>query len=662
MAKYNFGRNVPPHERSAVFWYQPDVLLKAARELLSSLDMLRNRDLRESYVLPLTVTDLSKGRDDAFWFDFIADTGDGGNATYAVAHAALEDSMCDLSRGELLLFGGDLAYPGASPEEYRYRFIEMFEGAIPVTASGKVREQPFHIAALAQNHDWMDSAATFSRYFIRDKHSHQFLGAHVLQQQSYFCVKLPYGWWAIGLDFALTHDLDHDQYQAFAHLAKDGKIPTNSGVYDEHKIGKNDSVILIYPEPYWTRSIGDGADIGRPKRYQRLEGLLGERIKIRLAGDLHHYMRWTSDKSGQLITCGTGGAFTHPTHTKPSTDQIVARTIPSIDSIPSGNGEAALLVGHEDGNKKFPSDSFTRLEKSVYPPAEASKKRAINNWCALFEWKDTWATKNEPWWKFWKSWTGNRGFAVLIGVLYLFNAYLNSVPFIRSFNLDGFKPMEQFLPGEFFSALLLWLKAMLFSPLGLIINFIMVSVCITMGREIFKEMSSKISCWRRKGLVIIGLLHPALHIFFIFSLQFWIHQAVKIVPIIGQPSAGEPFVSIVYAVVVGIVMFFSGMYVGTLIFGGYLALISRFGYMTNNGYSALRIQDYKGFLRFKLAANGTLSGHFIAIDRVPRKWTTAGNDEQPVWEANDSEATAPRIHDSFTIPVNHDPTSGRDSN
>ena len=48
--------------------------------------------------------------------------------------------------------------------------------------------------------------------------------------------------------------------------------------------------------------------------------------------------------------------------------------------------------------------------------------------------------------------------------------------------------------------------------------------------------------------------------------------------------------------------------------------MSRFGYLTNNGYSALGIEDFKGFLRFKVAADATLHAHFVAIDRVPRLW------------------------------------------
>lgn len=52
-----------------------------------------------------------------FWFDFIADTGDGGNSSYTVAKllaqplikARNNGSTRSLPRGQLLLIGGDLA-------------------------------------------------------------------------------------------------------------------------------------------------------------------------------------------------------------------------------------------------------------------------------------------------------------------------------------------------------------------------------------------------------------------------------------------------------------------------------------------------------------------------------------------------------------------------
>ena len=92
MTSFKFGRDVSPDQRLPVSWYQPDVLWKAAQEILSSTDLMRNRDARESFTLPLTVIDLSDApTEDAFWFDFISDVGDGGNATYEVARQALAD-------------------------------------------------------------------------------------------------------------------------------------------------------------------------------------------------------------------------------------------------------------------------------------------------------------------------------------------------------------------------------------------------------------------------------------------------------------------------------------------------------------------------------------------------------------------------------------------
>lgn len=55
---------------------------------------------------------------DQLWFDFMADTGDGGNSSYSVARLLAQPSLYaldknrlqQLPRGDLLLIGGDLAY------------------------------------------------------------------------------------------------------------------------------------------------------------------------------------------------------------------------------------------------------------------------------------------------------------------------------------------------------------------------------------------------------------------------------------------------------------------------------------------------------------------------------------------------------------------------
>lgn len=54
---------------------------------------------------------------DELWFDFMADTGDGGNSSYSVARLLAQPflsvhsngSLINLPRSNLLLIGGDLA-------------------------------------------------------------------------------------------------------------------------------------------------------------------------------------------------------------------------------------------------------------------------------------------------------------------------------------------------------------------------------------------------------------------------------------------------------------------------------------------------------------------------------------------------------------------------
>lgn len=649
MTKRRFGRNVPPHARPPVAWYQIDVLWTAARDVISSLDQLRNRDLRESYELPLTVIDRSSlDENGEFWFDFIADTGDGGNATYAVASLALKDQLilsmphnvrARLMRGELLLLGGDLAYPGASSAEYRYRFVEMFEAVRNSADPTYVRSRPLTLAALAQNHDWMDSASTFSRYFLRGSDSAPLLGAEIPQRQSYFCAKLPQGWWALGLDFALQGDIDRDQFEQFeALLSAEGLTQEVNGSTITYHIGPQDSVLLVYPEPYWTRAIFDGADPGHPKRYQRLEGLLGQRIRLRLAGDLHHYMRWKNDVHGLLVTCGTGGAFTHPTHTLSTTERIgFARFDANIRIPPEPDSPDAVAIGRTSDKEAYP-DEFDRQEHTVYPNRATSRAQAVRNPLSLL------GRQHGAWGG------GNQTFALLMGLLYWLNAYVTATPFHDSFKPDGFSSMWRMAPENFGLGLLaLWVKAMIFSPLGMIINSLMLAGCVIMGREAATELapgSGRIKRWI--WTTLMGMLHGIAHAIAVFSLQFWLQIGATSILHLDRDGLEQMQPLLLHSLMVGTGMLVGGSIIGALLFGCYLTLMSTAGLLTNNGFSALGIQDFKGFLRFRISADGNLAAYFIALDSVPRHWK--GEQDQtagPIWSPD--KPLEPRLHDTFIL-------------
>lgn len=383
-----FGLDVAPHERKPVAWYALGGLWRVAREQLWSLNLLRNLDRRETFSGDFHSLPVAAGDTGDFWIDFIADTGDGGSATTAVAQALLaprlqaqglpEAHADGLPTARLLVLGGDLAYPGASPAHYQARLIEPFELARPGSGfdDGKL------VVAIPQNHDWMDSLSTFCRYFVNDRKA-GLLRAQAPQTRSYFALALPHGWHLLGFDFALSGDLDRAQFDAFRGLLDSGAIPAGS------------PVLLLYPEPYWTREIGDRSPRGYPKRYQRLEALLmkhGCPIRLRLAGDLHHYVRESLPEAAlgytsELVTCGSGGAFGHPTH---------AREVQQPKFMQIGiDGQAAqtdlrerVFVGRSPGGEPAHDATLEQVhrfsrDKHCYPEPAVSRRRAWLNVVAL---------------------------------------------------------------------------------------------------------------------------------------------------------------------------------------------------------------------------------------------------------------------------------------
>src|SRR5262245_45978307 len=77
----------------------------------------------------------------ALWVDYIADLGDGFEATYAMAYLLARHSLDvrgaeqELPAGQILIFGGDLAYPNATMEEYDNRCIDPYSWAFTADKS-----------------------------------------------------------------------------------------------------------------------------------------------------------------------------------------------------------------------------------------------------------------------------------------------------------------------------------------------------------------------------------------------------------------------------------------------------------------------------------------------------------------------------------------------
>ena len=368
-----------------VGWYDPPQLISTGIQVLISQTLGARVDYRliESFSGPQTVCDFSDAEE--CWFDYVADLGDGWNATYAIARLLaaerlhVADAVSDqveLPRGRFLIMGGDQVYPVASRDQYEERTVAPYASALPAS------EEPHPaLFAIPGNHDWYDGLISFMRLFARPG----WIGGWQTQQKrSYFAIKLPHNWWLWALDYQLESDIDQPQLDFF------------NGVADQMPPGGK--VILVTAEPDWI--------YGHiyHSRYQRniefLEtAVINQRahatLKVAISGDLHHYRRHEAkDGSGtQLITSGGGGAF------------LLGTSGPRVDEIDFGD----------------PPKQFTL--KSEFPDRKLSLRLLRRN--LLFP-------------------LINPKFGLLTGLLYLVIAWIYRVPVLREYEvlLKGRDPVN----------------------------------------------------------------------------------------------------------------------------------------------------------------------------------------------------------------------------
>lgn len=302
-------------------WYHPAQLAATAVQVLISTVLGRHADRRILEALaagPGGVHDYSSG--ETFTFDYLADTGDGWDSTYTLAYHLAQPHLelsqgggiRSLPRGQVLILGGDEVYPVADRAQYERRLVAPFETAMALSPDEAGAP---HVFAIPGNHDWYDSLVAFSRLFV----GKSWMAAwRSLQTRSYFALKLPRGWWLMGVDVQLDSDLDIPQLEYFKAVAR--------------QIPEGDRIILCLPEPHWIyqqeRDTGhwdrapwerpqSPSEGGRPLRSNLdflEQRLFKNQVAVMLAGDLHHYRRHAHADGRQKIVAGGGGAFMHATH------------------------------------------------------------------------------------------------------------------------------------------------------------------------------------------------------------------------------------------------------------------------------------------------------------------------------------------------------------
>jgi len=316
----------PPELPHMAGWFEPGLLIKLLwrvivsdvfgqyadrRLVLAALDPVDSKELvrRAQQFMPGNdneeVWAFTPDAEGAVWIDYVADLGDGFDATYAMGCLLARETLVfdgkDLPRGQLLVMGGDEVYPHASAEAYHDKLLTPYRWAFPDPHPGLMKGPPVY--ALPGNHDWYDGLVLFLALFSRREHLH-LGGWRTHQRRSYFALQLTPHWWIWGMDSQLDDDMDQPQKDYFVAIAKG--MPEHS------------NIILCGPEPGWlyTRVVGNGSfKIMDYLAWIAMQHCNGVRIPLVISGDTHHYSRYEGDDGmTQFVTSGGGGAFLHPTH------------------------------------------------------------------------------------------------------------------------------------------------------------------------------------------------------------------------------------------------------------------------------------------------------------------------------------------------------------
>ncbi len=329
--------------KPAVKWLSPAELIRSGVASLLATTFGQFVDRREAIAAHADQGSTAiHEHPDVRWIDYVADLGDGFDATYAVASMIAQERLSVGShtthRGGVLVMGGDEIYPypdvGLSNEtSYHDRTVGPYEAALGFVGrrGPEAADHPhLHLYAIPGNHDWYDGLAAFRKQFLRQG----WVGAwKTRQHRSYFALRLADDWWLWGIDTALDGPLDHAQTEYFADVGR--------------SMGSDASVILCLAKPRWYESPApEQPDSHRSEDpYELVRWFLNEtlavpdehgvsephwtrRVRVMLTGDRHHYARFTECEPPPgasprvKITAGGGGAFLSLTNDVPETIHI----------------------------------------------------------------------------------------------------------------------------------------------------------------------------------------------------------------------------------------------------------------------------------------------------------------------------------------------------
>jgi 3',5'-cyclic AMP phosphodiesterase CpdA len=143
--------------------------------------------------------------------------------------------------------------------------------------------------------------------------------------------------------------------------------------------------------------------------------------------------------------------------------------------------------------------------------------------------------------------------------------------------------------------------------------------------------------------LVAGLAHAGAH----WTAVFYVGWGATLLA--GWLAPGRPFVQFVVS---GALVFAGGWVVGSTVMGLYLLVsLNVFGRHGEQAFAALRIQDFKNFLRLHIDRDGTLTIYPVKIERVPRRWRDrAAGETTPSRVVPDEPLRAELIEPPIVVP------------
>jgi hypothetical protein len=609
-----------------VRWFSPRVLVDAGIRSILTATFGSFVDKRELQARLEGEVDSQHANRSEVWVDYVADTGDGFDATYSVAWlvaqraltvavpggeigsddgGAVEDGGRSrplvLPRGQLLVLGGDQIYPIATTQDYAHRFEGPFRAALPWTD-----DQHPTLFALPGNHDWYDGLTGFFRQFAQGR---WIGGWRTTQSRSYFAVQLPHRWWLWGMDIQADRHIDEPQIEFFRKVLKRAR--------------RGDRLVLAVASPTWVRAEREPESCRNLAYVERkLLEPRGVRLELVLAGDRHHYARYTlrpppsvdgspgSDPTPDApptathrITAGGGGAFLAPTHDLPTRVRLPVDPRATMSRKRRRRPRRPLPQHHYELATCYPDRTRSRLL------ASAALLMPVRNPGVL------WVTG-------------------LAHVMLLWTDLFG----IRSLEERPRESERSFAAAAEAASWVDLAVGLLRNPLSALLLVILVCGLFGLAEA---PPGARSRGAQRLSRFALGLVHSSAHVATVVAVSL---LAIRLTSRWDDAR---------FAVGVSLIDAAVGAIVGAVVVGGYFAVTNALpglGLHGNEAFSAARLSCYRNFVRLHIDRNGTLTVYAVGLDRITRRWRPDPDAPDPEQSWLAAEPTlAPRLIDEVVI-------------